>query len=66
VNHKVESAGALRRAIVLMLLGMVAYFLSFDEYFRPGEKDKTVVPMGAEYALSAESLNEVTRTKAES
>ena len=35
-------------AIVLMVLAMVAYVLSFDESFRPGGVDEPEVPMAAE------------------
>jgi hypothetical protein len=35
-------------AIVLMVLGMGAYVLSFDESLRPGGVDEPEVPMAAE------------------
>ncbi len=35
-------------AIVLMVLGMAAYVLSFDESLRPGGVDEAEVPMAAE------------------
>ncbi len=35
-------------AIVLMVLGMAAYVLSFDESLRPGGVDEPEVPMAAE------------------
>ena len=35
-------------AIVLMVLGMAAYVLSFDESLRPGGVDAPQVPMAAE------------------